>query len=455
MRSLSNNRSKIVYWACCIVFAIFFLGFLGSNGPIIQKDSRSFMEAWPYIKNSYWLYVTFLDVCEYIFGETAYLYAAYIIQSLLAFGAAVILSEYLRHYFKLSYLSAFCVYVCTYLPYGYSLPQDVVNHHIMTEALAFPLFTIYITFVLRTFLENKKRHMLMTAVLTFLLVLTRSQLILFVPVYGLLWLIILLQNCYKKLAVKYKKCFWSSLSVGIVLCCGLGIFCVGKIAGMSGNGQFADAIMGRMLCATDEEDRELFEGENQEIFDLLYEEVEQTKCRYLYFREGVWKWEDILNATNENTKMYRLKIIDYYEQNKCDTLSESTANSIATISSTLFYHHLGDYISMSFHLFLQSFVVAIFIHPTAIFTLCYIIAIMLYVAAIFILWYANCKLKVDVKYSIPLLVTLLMIMAIVIITNLIFFGQQRYVVYAFGCFYISCLILLVGIVRKYRGVIVL
>lgn len=448
MRSLSGKQKKIVYWISSIVFAVAFLGFLGTDGPIIQKDSTSFIEGWYNIKKSYWLYVAFLDVCEGVFGYDAGLYAAYIIQSLFAFGASIILTEYLRRYFKLGYPVAFLIYVCTYLPYGYSLPQDVANHHIMTEAIAYSLFTIYITYVFKSFLEERKRYMILVGLLTILLVLTRSQLILLVPVYVLLWLIILLRNYYRVMPHKQHKWFWSSMIAGVVFCGCAGIFLIGKIAGMSGNGQFSDAVMGRMLCAVDEDDRYLFEGENQEIFDLLYDEVEQTKYRYPYFRDGVWKWEDILTATNENTKMYRFKIIDYYEQKGCDTLSESVSDSIALISSTLFYKHLDDYITMSLHLFLQSFVVAIFIHPTAIFTLCYIIAILLYLTAAIVLWYANRKLKVNTKYSIPLLLTLLMIAAIVIVTNLIFFGQQRYVVYAFGCFYISCLILLIGIIRK-------
>ena len=450
MRSLSDKQKKIVYWISCIVFAFFFLGILGTDGPILQKDSMSFIEGWPYIKQSYWLYVTFLDVCEGVFGYDAGLYVAYIIQSLFAFGASIILTEYLRRYFKLGYPVAFLMYIFTYLPYGYSLPQDVANHHIMTEAVAYPLFTIYMTFILYTFIENKKIYMVIAAILTILLVMTRSQLILLVPVYCLLWVIILLQNIYRKIGTRYQKWFWGSIAIGTAVCGCAGLLLVGRVVSLSGSGQFADAVIGRILCAIDEEDRTLFEGETQEIFDVLYDEVERTKYRYPYFRDGIWKWEDILIATNENTKMCRYNILEYYEQIDYETRLEYAADQIAIISSTLFYRHLDDYITMSLHLFLQSFVVAIFIHPTAIFTLCYIIAILLYLASIVVLWYANSKLKVDIKYSIPLLLTLLMIAAIVIVTNLIFFGQQRYVVYAFGCFYISCLILMIGIIRKRR-----
>lgn len=439
---------KYLYWSACVFFAYIFLVKLGEKGPVLEIDSNSFMQPSKFIRSTYPLYTSFISICRNIFSEKSYLNAIYIIQSMVAIMASSLLSEYLRKYFGLNYLTAFGVFIFSFLPYGYSLPENVVNHHILTEAVAFPLFSVYMLYVFKTFLEKKKSHLIVVGILTFLLVMTRSQLMLLIPVYVILWVIILLQGFYKKIAYTQRKMFWSILVTSLIVC-GIGaILLIGKLVELSGSEQFSDAVMGRVLCSIDEDDRMLFEGEEQEIFDLLYEEIEQEGHRYPYFRDGVWKWEDILEATNENTMMYRNKIFDYYSEKGSEKPLEETASSTALIASNLFYHHIDDYIKMSLHLFLQSFVVAIFIHPTAFFTLCYIIAILLYIVAIGMLWYANCKMRINVKYSIPLLLTLLLIFAIVIITNLIFYGLQRYVVYAFGCFYISCLILLIGMFRE-------
>ena len=267
-------------------------------------------------------------------------------------------------------------------------------------------------------------------------------------------MIFFIRNFFEKIDIVHRK-FFSKVLITVVIVCGGTIFLsIGKVVELSGWSQLTDAVMGRVLCAIDEEDRMLFQEDEQEVFDLLYETIERNENRYPHFREGVWRWEDIMDATNENTLMYRKTIYTYYLDSGSETAEKDAIRCINSVVSTLFYHHLDDYFMMSMHLFLQSFVVAIFIHPSAIFSLCYFIAIMLYIFAIGLLWYANCKIKIDVKYSIPLLLTLLMIFAIVVITNIVFYGLQRYVVYAFGSFYVSYLILILGIVRERKGCII-
>ena len=50
----------------------------------------------------------------------------------------------------------------------------------------------------------------------------------------------------------------------------------------------------------------------------------------------------------------------------------------------------------------------------------------------------------------PMYITLLFLLINVFVVNIVFFGLQRYVIYSFGMFYISGLVLVVGIYRKRR-----
>lgn len=444
-----NKVTGIIYWILCAISAIIILVIMGEDGPVLSSDSGTFIDPPESIISSYPIYTFFLAICKNLFGEERYLYLVYILQSLFAFVSSLALSMYISRYFELNKILAFVIYLFSFLPYGYSLPGSVVNHHILTEAIAFPLFSIYMIFVFKVFLEEKRKYMLGVGIITILLVLTRSQLILLIPIYIVFGLILIFCEISKRVSPDKRNYLMIGLLCLLVTLGAGSILFIGKIVAIAGNSQFADAIMGRVMCAIDAEDRELFSGEEQEIFDILFTAVEGKKSRSPYFCDGIWKWEDILVATNTNTKMYRGIIADFYSRNGETDVSEKTSNSIEIIASKLFYYHFDEYIEMSLHLFAQSFVAAIFIHPNSIFELCYFIAFSFYGITVFMLWYANYKIKINRKYSIPLLLTLTIIIIMVIITNLVFFGLQRYVVYAFGCYYISCLIFVVGIYREY------
>lgn len=110
------------------------------------------------------------------------------------------------------------------------------------------------------------------------------------------------------------------------------------------------------------------------------------------------------------------------------------------LTSTLFKHHLWDYFKMTFIVCAQSLVVSIFIQPTKIYMLCWCIAFGIYMSTIFLLIYSK-KICCSAQCRIPMLITGTVLLGNVVITNIMFYGQQRYVVYTFGFFYISLFIL--------------
>lgn len=446
--------SKVVYIIILLIIGIFYFFILGESDPCLMRDSEAFLTPNDLILKSYWLYAIFLKMCRVVSGGKDYLYVAYIFQGIFGMISSVVLTEYFRKYYKIGYMGAILIYVFTLLPYGYSLPENVVTHHIMTEGVAIPLFHICILFACKSFLEKKYGYMLIVVLTGILLVLTRSHLLVLMPAFFLLLMGIFakkwqigFRNMTKK-GKRYKIAL--AISTTIVVC---SVFFSVFIRTNIGS-QFSIAISGRVMCLMEYEDRELFEGEIQEVYDALYMNADKGEHLAKYFRTDSWRSYDIALHTNENTKEGLRVIREFYHdkypqevEGKYNYKSYMDMNSIVV---TLLCSHILDYIIMSIQLMTQSFVASVFIQPDAIRNLCYIIAFLIYMGTFGTIYYENRRLKVERKYIIPISITLVFLVTNVVLTNIVFYGLQRYVIYTFGMFYISWFIMLLGIWRKWR-----
>ena len=202
--------------------------------------------------------------------------------------------------------------------------------------------------------------------------------------------------------------------------------------------QFVEAMSGRVFCTIEESDIEYVDEQFQGVCQYLYEKIDEKETREVYFRDGLRRWEDILYSANENTKGVTNWINEYYSLGGEE--ESRPGQEINYLTAVLFERHLESYIEMTITLCIQSFVVSIFIHPDAIYTLCHIITLFIYLMT-FLLVIISVQLKGKEEARIPLYLTGFMLIANVVITNLFFFGQQRYVVYTFGFFYISLFLL--------------
>ena len=212
--------------------------------------------------------------------------------------------------------------------------------------------------------------------------------------------------------------------------------------------QFSDAITGKVLCLIGYEDRELFEGETQEIFDALYLNA-SNKGNLIELNEKQ-RADDIAASINENTKDWVVVISDYYNEKYRDLQQIDKMYKYRmrnAIVWELFEEHLVDYLVLIMKLLPHSLVASIFIQPDVVYELCHVIAGVIYIFAIILIVYAL-KKGCELKYLQPVMFALLVIIFNVVVTNVFFYGQQRYVVYPFGIFYISVFIEVIGICRK-------
>lgn len=446
-----KSQGKILYYLLLIILGVCVCFLLGESGPVIEKDSDGFLDANEGVKSAYPLYVFFLGACRMLFEEKFFLQGVHLLQSGLAISTSILLTRYIRQQYGCNVILSIVVYLFTFLPYMYSLPESVVTHHILTEALAIPLMTMFFFFSIKFYVERKWRDFFALGGITILLSLTRSQLRLLLVVYVGMFLFLILQIAYKKVAIKHKKWFGSLLCM---ICMLLIFLCMSMMKWMVRENlwpQLTDAVAGRTLCAIKYQDRGLFEGEEQELFDYIYNVVDEGQFRKEYFRNDSWRGNDIAYASNENVKIY------YEEIGKCSywlypgisagEMQDIIARLRIKFIAPLFLEHIWEYMLMTIELLPQSFVASIFIQPDSIRGICYFISAALYIGAMVLVIYCYQK-KIHKKYYIPMLITLYIISMNNLLTNLLFYGQQRYVIYMFGAFYISVVVLVQGIYRN-------
>ncbi len=448
MKEKINLRTAGYHFLLLIVGIVFFF-LLGENGPVFMKDTNSFMDE--QLPSGYILYPMFIKGVRLIAGEEALLEWLFYLQSLLAMLSSLFMTYWLRKRYSLSKGIGFGIYILSFLPYTCSLPEHVLSHELMTESLAIPIFNVYMLFVLDFVLDSSKKNVLGMFICNVILISIRPQL--------LTMLVAVLFSCfikgftvfYGKMEGKRKKQFVLEIAlimVAMMLLCG--IFINKSFGHFS---QLTDAVASKVLCLIDEEDREMFKGVELEVFDELFETIDESQYRYVYFSEGAYRATDIMNAVNRNTWIYvdvfNEVCLEYYDGYPIEEVVQLTRQIRANMISNLFQKHFWDFVLLTIQLLPYSFVAAIFIQPDAIKELCYGITLALYITNGMLLIWAK-KKGVSWKYIKPTLVTCLMLLVNVVLTNIIFYAMQRYVIYTFGWFYISAVIVLIGIWRKYK-----
>lgn len=430
-------NNKYIYYVILLVtgLGIFFL--LGQADYVLYTDSMTYLKPIQFVSERYIIYPLFLNLCRNLFGNDNFLSVVFWIQG----GLAVLVSwwsaEYYRKRFELSYLWSILIYFCLFLPYGYSLPESVATHHILTEGLSYSLFHFFLLQIVKGFLDVSWKNMTTALAALIVLVLLRGQLLFLVPVFGIFIIAFILRK--RKVHVDIKRNL-----IKILLAAGC-LFIVLNMAfiWLIFSGKFLQAttaVSGRVLCLIKEDDEALFEGHELAIYHELYDVVMTNETNVDAFRTGLRGWEDIANASNENTKVARDVVQTYYVTYMSDRVDDGINQIIASMSGKLLQAHYVEYWTMTLTLCLESLVLSIFIQPPRLFTLCNIAALFLYSFSI-VLFVKILRVRRDGDITIPYIVTMTALLGNVAITNLLFYGMQRYIVYTFGYFYLSLILI--------------
>lgn len=214
------------------------------------------------------------------------------------------------------------------------------------------------------------------------------------------------------------------------------------------NTQYQSLIFSRGMYEADYEDAELFSDPVlRNLYLALYEAVDAEKQRYVYAEKGLWMWKDIVGGIGKvGITCRRIPSLYYVEYApeiiRAENFSAIRAEHMQTIGLTLIKAHFGRFLYHTLMMLPQAFICTVFFQYAPLYLLCHLITAFLYLsAAALMIWgYREERVKNDGAEMMALVLGTNLVMVLVI--SLVFFGQQRYLVYAFGPFYIAYYVLL-------------
>lgn len=397
------------------------------------------------------LYPTFINFIRNMVGENLYLQATSVVQGVIAMLCCMAFSINLKIQLELDNVSCFTVYLCSLLGFAYSLPEHVASHEIMTESLALPIFYIFMLFLINTILNNSFRFFGGSCVTGLVLIVLRSQMMfLLVVLFGIG--IYLLFIAEKNKEVRKKRIKWSIALCGIATVF-IGVIFVYRMSLEQNNGekeydsQFMNAFWGKALYVMQESDYlYIADPQMSSACQYMYEEIEKTGYLWDYAPNTLTKWEHVVDGFNDNMKFGNQFIYDYYTEVEVvprEILSDTIDKTRLVMIKTILTHNIGR-ILMTFLCMLPSGLISmIFIQKRSVYLLCHIIATFLY-AIYGLLIYKNIKEKNYKAVKIAVL-TLYVSVVNLILTNLIHFGIQRYLMYTFGLHYVCLFIMFISL----------
>lgn len=218
--------------------------------------------------------------------------------------------------------------------------------------------------------------------------------------------------------------------------------------------QYTSLIFSRGMYEADYEDYQLFEDDQmRELYLYLYDVADQSKRRYVYSRPGLWMWKDIVGGIGSVGGECFYAQIEYYADKpeinqRSDYAAVRSANMMA-IGVALVKAHWDRLLYHTLMLLPQAFICTVFFQIEQIYLLCHIVTLFLYLSAIGLMIWAYVDRKVDRAYAEFMSAVLGTNLVMVLVISLVFFGQQRYLVYNFGIFYMIYFLLLLQLWKIY------
>ncbi len=221
--------------------------------------------------------------------------------------------------------------------------------------------------------------------------------------------------------------------------------------------QYVTLIFSRGMYEADYEDYKLFEDELlQELFLALYEGADSNGSLYTYAKPGLWMWHDVAVSIGQvGIDCFEVQN-DFYgnvhpQIGQDVNYSDIRNGNQIKIGFTLLKEHFGRFLYHTLVMLPQGFICTVFFQIAPIYFLCHMVTLFLYVSALGLMIWAYRNRNVKNEYAETMCAVLCTNLVMVVVISLIFFGQQRYLVYTFGLFYIAYFLLLTQLWKQYGG----
>lgn len=497
---LHMKQKEWLFYASLLLLALFAFLFIGSREPVLFADSESYMKMEPR-EGLMPVYPFFLLINQCLFGMERYLKAVIVEQAVIAAVCVICFTKIFKDKFRLRIWEGYLVFFLTLMPFTTEMPQSMATQQILTEGLAYSFFYLFVIVLLKAVWTKKFRWFAGSLGMTVLLAMVRSQFQIMFCVCGVAFLYMVCRQERRKTKIAMPVRIAAG-TAGCLIICFVGIFAISRITAVYkdaiGKGgifyetvlkvqfpetyeeyilgqsekpvqagqeleeqsslerrvtqvqtsQYVTLIFSRGMYEADREDVYLFDDEVvKNLYVELYEAADAEKQRYAYARKGLWMWQDIVGGIGKvGTTCFHIPAA-YYTENYpeivlSDDYSETRNAHLTLIGITLLKAHFGRFLYHTLMLLPQAFICTVFFQIKPIYLLCHLVTLFLYLSALILMIWGFADKKANDKCAEFMVLVLGSNVVMVVVISMVFFGQQRYLVYNFGAFYIAYYLLL-------------
>ena len=447
-----NKKERMMHLILLFSLLLFFVLMFILYGPGVYNDSDQYIKMHIHREP---LYPLFLKLLRDFFGES-FLYPMGIIQNAFMAIAIYLLTRTIGDRFKLPVSMealAACIQVFPHIMTKYFSAMSVfVTNSVMSEALAFPLFTLWTMNALKLLWKGEKKHIAGTLIFSLLLSLTRGQMMVTILVFMLIMLYRVIpepQSRRKLLRILGVVAVTTALFVARTYAV--------KCYNLVYNGRFINNTYGNvnlvtnMIYASDREDGEAIrEEQTREFFYEIFDKAWAIEGNYSFSGDSLTDRADHIEQMHDEIKFNCIEDTFYQYYDKNVTTDYITQNLLAdeqamgmmeAIFPKCFKNWLVTYCGIVYYGLVRSIAV---VHP-----LINIAAVGIYLLAIVLtvlLWKRNPK-----SPAVPMMcLALLFIAGNTTAVALTIMCLSRYMIYGFALFYLSGLMVVTELIREWH-----
>jgi len=444
--SYMKNRKRFLI--LLLASSVFFLTLLFVSGVELYNDSQQYIDMHIHRDPGYCL---FLWIFRVLAGD-AYLLWVGIAQALLVAWCTAVFTDYFAIQFSLGKWSVFVIFMCALMPHIitplFSASRIVLSAGIMSEALALPLFLVFVKELHKAAVDGDKKAVIKSFLLSVAISLVRAQLTASI----LIWAIVLaLGVLFKK---QYKKLLLILLAVIVFF---VGKSMVVKTYNYCVQGQFINTTYGKVntltnvLYASDREQGEDIENEElRDVFYMLYDLMDESEYNYQYGGDTLAERVDYLESVHDSLKfdVCEAGLKEYSKTQGVEgylPLDIKADEYAGELIREIFPGCVGRWMSHYLLLGMWGAIrnVAV-VHPIL---NIYALALGLLAVIMTVIFF---KKNRESKEAWLMLIALLSVAGISFSTAFTIMCLSRYMVYGFAGFYTAAYLMLLAIIKRYK-----
>lgn len=442
----SKRSMPLLFVLISIFMAFYFL-----VGVVYANDSHSYFNDSVRVGP---LYPLIIQIFNFMFPSNIYVKILVVFQELLAAYAIFSLMTFIRDRFSVRttiwYLLSIGfagTYLLRYLLVG---EMALYSNTILSEAITYPLYFIFVKYIFAAWDEKNSRHFTTAFIIALILACTRGQLIFLILVLVIVFLNLLLHKGHEE-----KRALWLRMLICIT-CYSLGVIFIPLGYNYLRSGNLSqptignEVIFGALLYNSDLDDATLFPAGSEER-EIVYETLsscEEAQLTYKSAPRGFFNSFIHYQASHDPVRSELMRVItNHYNNDINDTnskpiiLVELSTNIIPKLFTSNFFQYMQTSMINCFAGLVRSN--SIFNKPGIYWSIfVYLIGAISYVISL-----KSDKLQKERRFMLTVYICTL--------TNAVFcsFGVHelsRYVYYNFGFIYLSLALMLLGFMKSYR-----